>query len=118
MKIVLLIAAGILGSLFAGRLLPPGMEALMTEAGLALPDTDWHVARLYDFVRDLGASLLVAKYSRYVVDLNRPLEITVNGRTRTYRVEPSVETLLEDARRRADRLHPFWAELALETGRR
>jgi N-formylglutamate amidohydrolase len=54
-----------------GRDLPGDVRARMTEAGLALPDTDWHVARLYDFVRDLGASLLVARYSRYVVDLNR-----------------------------------------------
>lgn len=37
-----------------------------------MPDTDWHVAELYDFARELGASLLVARYSRYVVDLNRP----------------------------------------------
>jgi len=43
----------------------------MTPAGLMLPDTDWHVAELYDFARDLGASMLVANYSRYVVDLNR-----------------------------------------------
>jgi N-formylglutamate amidohydrolase len=44
----------------------------MTPAGLAMPDTDWHVAELYEFARDLGVSLLVARYSRYVVDLNRP----------------------------------------------
>ena len=43
----------------------------MTAEGLALPDTDWHVARLYDFVEDLGASMIVASFSRYVVDLNR-----------------------------------------------
>ena len=55
-----------------GRELPPGIAGRMSAAGLALPDTDWHVARLYDFVRDLGAHLLVADYSRYVVDLNRP----------------------------------------------
>jgi N-formylglutamate amidohydrolase len=43
----------------------------MTPTGLALPDTDWHVAELYDFARDLGASMQVANYSRYVIDLNR-----------------------------------------------
>jgi N-formylglutamate deformylase len=43
----------------------------LTPAGLGLPDTDWHVARLYDFVSGLGASTLVARFSRYVVDLNR-----------------------------------------------
>jgi N-formylglutamate amidohydrolase len=55
-----------------GRLIPEGQAARMTEAGLGIPDTDWHVAKLYDFARDLGASVLVARYSRYVVDLNRP----------------------------------------------
>lgn len=55
-----------------GRKLPPEIAAVMTTAGRNLPDTDWHVARLYDFARELGASLLVAEYSRYVVDLNRP----------------------------------------------
>jgi N-formylglutamate amidohydrolase len=44
----------------------------MTEQGLEIPDTDWHIAELYDFAGELGASLLVAQYSRYVVDLNRP----------------------------------------------
>ena len=55
-----------------GRLIPKEQQARMTEAGLAIPDTDWHVAELYDFARELGASMLVARYSRYVVDLNRP----------------------------------------------
>ena len=52
--------------------LPNDMHANMTPAGVALPDTDWHVAQLYEFAVDLGAHVLVANYSRYVVDLNRP----------------------------------------------
>ncbi|MFI4988380.1 MAG: N-formylglutamate deformylase [Alphaproteobacteria bacterium] len=36
-----------------------------------LADTDWHVDRLYDFAGELGAHLLMANFSRYVVDLNR-----------------------------------------------
>ncbi|MDJ0793619.1 MAG: N-formylglutamate deformylase [Woeseiaceae bacterium] len=52
--------------------LPADMRAQMTPAGTELPDTDWHVAQLYEFAGDLGASILVANYSRYVVDLNRP----------------------------------------------
>lgn len=55
-----------------GRLIPDEQRARMTEAGLAIPDTDWHVAQLYGFAAEFGASLLVARYSRYVVDLNRP----------------------------------------------
>jgi N-formylglutamate deformylase len=50
---------------------PKDMRDRMTPAGLAVPDTDWHVAELYDFARDLGASMQVANFSRYVVDLNR-----------------------------------------------
>ena len=42
------------------------------DAVRALPDTDWHLHRLYDFVPDLGATLCCARVSRYVVDLNRP----------------------------------------------
>ena len=55
-----------------GRLIPEDQRARMTAAGLAIPDTDWHVAQLYGFAAEFGASLLVARFSRYVVDLNRP----------------------------------------------
>ena len=51
--------------------IPDDIRSRMTPAGLAVPDTDWHVAELYEFARDLGASMQVANYSRYVVDLNR-----------------------------------------------
>ena len=57
-----------------GRRLPDDISKHMTQAGRDIPDTDWHVAELYDFVRDMGAKLLVADYSRYVVDLNRSAE--------------------------------------------
>lgn len=57
-----------------GRELPPDIAAVMTDTGRAIPDTDWHVARLYDFARDLGASIITARFSRYVVDLNRPAD--------------------------------------------
>jgi N-formylglutamate amidohydrolase len=55
-----------------GRELAPGMAGRMTDPGKDLPDTDWHVRRLYAFADALGASILTANYSRYVVDLNRP----------------------------------------------
>jgi N-formylglutamate amidohydrolase len=55
-----------------GRLLAPGQAERMTDAGRALPDTDWHVRELYSFVTELDASVIAANYSRYVVDLNRP----------------------------------------------
>jgi N-formylglutamate amidohydrolase len=55
-----------------GRELATGMANRMTADGLRLPDTDWHVRRLYDFATTLGAHVIAANYSRYVVDLNRP----------------------------------------------
>lgn len=51
--------------------IPEEIAARMTDAGRAVADTDWHVDRLYDFARALGANLLIATHSRYVVDLNR-----------------------------------------------
>jgi len=55
-----------------GSELPSELRPRLTAAAQRVPDTDWHVSRLYAFARDLGASLLVPRYSRYVVDLNRP----------------------------------------------
>jgi N-formylglutamate amidohydrolase len=57
-----------------GRLLPAAIEDSMSEAGRSIPDTDWHVAKLYEFAKESGASIIVAQYSRYVVDLNRPAD--------------------------------------------
>ncbi len=57
-----------------GRLLAPGQAERLSASGSALPDTDWHVRRLYAFAADLGATVLAADYSRYVVDLNRPAD--------------------------------------------
>jgi N-formylglutamate deformylase len=55
-----------------GTRVPDWLAPRLSAAARALPDTDWHLERLYDFVNDLGASVLVATHSRYVVDLNRP----------------------------------------------
>ena len=55
-----------------GSEIPADIAARMHARARIAPDTDWHVARLYAFARELGASILVPKYSRYVVDLNRP----------------------------------------------
>jgi len=55
-----------------GRALMPGQAERMTEAGRAMPDTDWFVRDLYGFAPEIGANVIAANYSRYVVDLNRP----------------------------------------------
>ena len=54
-----------------GTAVPDDIAARLTDAAREVPDTDWHIARLYDFAREMGASMIVPVYSRYVVDLNR-----------------------------------------------
>ena len=55
-----------------GTHIPPELRAHYMPRALALEDTDWHLERLYDCVPQLGASLLCAQISRYVIDQNRP----------------------------------------------
>ncbi len=54
-----------------GVMVPGDIRGRMTPEGRRLPDTDWHLDRLYDFARQMGASILMSVYSRYVIDLNR-----------------------------------------------
>jgi N-formylglutamate deformylase len=49
-------------------------DALNPDIAMQLPDTDWFVDQLYDFSTAIGAHLIKARYSRYVIDLNRPVE--------------------------------------------
>jgi len=37
-------------------------------------DTDWYVHQLYNFATELGITIIYAKYSRWVIDLNRDPE--------------------------------------------
>jgi N-formylglutamate deformylase len=55
----------------SGTELPESLAHRLTVVGRTVPDTDWYVHLLYDFARGLGASIIKANYSRYVVDLNR-----------------------------------------------
>ena len=55
-----------------GTHVPPELAARFTPEAQQVPDTDWHLERLYDFAAALGASVLAATHSRYVIDLNRP----------------------------------------------
>lgn len=59
-----------------GTLIPPDQRHRYVERAFGFEDTDWFLDRLYDFVRPLGASLLVPAHSRYLIDLNRPSENT------------------------------------------
>ena len=55
----------------AGTDVPPDLKPRFSKAARSLPDTDWYVDRLYDFLDRLSATVLIATQSRYVVDLNR-----------------------------------------------
>ena len=55
-----------------GSRIPPEMAATMTADGRSSRDTDWFLERLYDLPETEDASWLVADWSRYVIDLNRP----------------------------------------------
>ncbi|MGL5064244.1 MAG: N-formylglutamate amidohydrolase [Microcoleus sp.] len=44
-----------------------------------LPNQDWHLDKLYDFLPTLGITVIQAVFSRYVVDLNRPLQEPLFG---------------------------------------
>ncbi len=54
-----------------GTVVPPDIAATMTDTALAVPDTDWHLDRLYHFAPALGIGFLKPICSRYVIDLNR-----------------------------------------------
>lgn len=60
----------------AGTYVPDEIGDRFTAAARTLPDTDWCVRELYALARDIGASVIAANYSRYVVDLNRSVDST------------------------------------------
>jgi N-formylglutamate deformylase len=55
-----------------GTTIPADLHGAYVPRALVTEDTDWHLDRLYDFVTELGASVLMPQVSRYVIDLNRP----------------------------------------------
>ncbi|MGN6314029.1 MAG: N-formylglutamate deformylase [Rhodanobacteraceae bacterium] len=55
-----------------GTAIPDGIAARMSPQALRVPDTDWHVGLLYAFAKEMGASVIAPRWSRYLVDLNRP----------------------------------------------
>ena len=59
-----------------GTAIPPQIASKLVPRALDTEDADWHLQRLYAFAVELGASLIVPRFARYVVDLNRPSENT------------------------------------------
>ncbi|WP_028232648.1 N-formylglutamate deformylase [Paraburkholderia mimosarum] len=101
-----------------GTQIPAALCHLYTEEALTVADTDWHLDRLYAFVRELGATVIGARVSRYVIDLNRPPndESLYPGQTttglcpgETFRGEPIYKPgCAPDAAERATRVAQYW----------
>lgn len=101
----------------AGTEVPRELLRRFSLAAQELPDTDWHVDKLYGFAGEIGASMLVANYSRYVVDLNRspdskPLYETAPTSavcpTRTFKGDPIYLDAEPDAEEIATRIEQYW----------
>jgi N-formylglutamate deformylase len=59
-----------------GTDIPDDVAARLMPCAAARADTDWHLPELYHFLDEMGASRLSARWSRYLIDLNRPPENT------------------------------------------
>ena len=62
----------LISSPHSGILVPSEIAPKLTKIGCAVVDTDWQVDRLYaPLAKQLGASLISARMTRYAADLNR-----------------------------------------------
>jgi len=101
-----------------GTQIPDELRGQYTDAALTVADTDWHLDRLYAFAKELGATILGARVSRYVIDLNRPPndESLYPGQTttslcptETFRGEPLYrDGCIPDAAERQRRVATYW----------
>lgn len=101
-----------------GTQIPDDLRDRYTDVALTVADTDWHLDRLYAFARELGATMLGARMSRYVIDLNRPSndESLYPGQTttglcptETFRGEPVYRAGCgPDAAEKARRVQTYW----------
>lgn len=103
----------------SGTWIPDNLrERLNPRVADALDDTDWFVDRLYDFAPEIGATMIVARASRYLVDLNRdPADqpLYEKGRfatavlpTLSFSGEPLYPGRLPDAAEREARLRDYY----------
>jgi N-formylglutamate deformylase len=101
----------------AGTFLPDDIAAQLTPEGRSVPDTDWFVDQLYQFLNELDVTVITATHSRYVVDLNRSPE---GGKlypgqaetgicpTETFDGTPLYPAGPPDQATRADRVAQYW----------
>jgi N-formylglutamate deformylase len=115
-----------------GTEIPSDVRTQLADVADLVADTDWHLDRLYDFAATGGASVLGARVSRYVIDLNRPSsgdslypgQITTGlCPTETFRGEPlypdagKLPDTAEVQRRLAAYWQPYHAKLREELDR-
>lgn len=102
------------------------LEAKLDEEskGMLLPE-DWPPHRGYQPLRISGAirgnNIVVAGVDSVIVwlspemvDFSKKIKVELKGRTLNQKVplvDPDLSVLLEDARIRGERLHPFWAKI-------
>ncbi len=82
LKVPLIVSCPHVGTEIPAALVPSFYPGILRE----LPDTDWYVDQIYSFVPGLGAPLITARWSRYVIDLNRDPNdrpLYQDGRTET-----------------------------------
>lgn len=64
----------------SGLFVPSHIAETFTPEHLkSLPNSDWHLQPLYQFLPEMGVTVMQANYSRYVVDLNRALRTPFLG---------------------------------------
>ena len=114
-----------------GTEIPDTIARCLNPVAFQKADTDWHLPNLYTFLEPLGASVISAHWSRYVIDLNRPPENTnlYPGQDTTglcpidtFHKEPlyipGQEPAPEEIQRRLrDYWHPYHTQLSAEIDR-
>jgi len=114
-----------------GLQIQEGLASRLVSAWRARKDTDWYVDRLYDFVHELGATIVHTAISRTVIDVNRDAtgRSLYPGRpttelcpTTTFDGEPlykagEAPTPDEIAARKTEFFRPYHAVIAQEIGR-
>jgi formiminoglutamase len=115
----------------SGTDIPADIEERLVSPWLARKDADWWVERLYDFVAELGATMVRTAVSRTVIDVNRdpsgaslyPGQATTElCPTTTFDGEPlyhegAAPEPAEIARRRAEFFDPYHLALAAQIAR-
>ena len=101
----------------SGTQVPQDISDCLTAKAQQLQDTDWYVDRLYGWVKELGVGMLVANYSRFVIDLNRPPDNTALYSGHGTGLLPAqcfdgsavyLASLQPDGQEERRRLHQYW----------